>query len=267
MLTDGRVRLVLTQMSLRDRLQAAGRSCCAWTRRRAWWPGKAGRSAVLRHRRKPGLCHVHLGFDGLPKGVEVPHRAINRLLFGGRYARLYVSLRVAQVGADLIRRSTFEIWGPLLHGGCCVLFPEGVPDFAELEQGLRRQRIQTLWLTASLFNAIVDERPQTLRGIEQLLIGGEALSLPHVRRALRLLGPTTQLINGYGPTECTTFACCYPIPQGLPAESVSVPIGRPIGNTQAYVLDAHRQPVPIGVPEKCTSVVKGWPAAIETARS
>jgi amino acid adenylation domain-containing protein len=188
------------------------------------------------------------GSTGVPKGVEIPHRAINRLLWGAAYARLDASLRVAQLAPISFDASTFEIWGPLLHGGCCVLFPEGVPDFAELEQGLRRQRIQTLWLTASLFNAIVDERPQTLRGIEQLLIGGEALSLPHVRRALRLLGPTTQLINGYGPTECTTFACCYAIPQSVSAESVSLPIGRPIGNTQAYVLDAYRQPVPIGVP-------------------
>ena len=144
--------------------------------------------------------------------------------------------------------STLEIWGPLLHGGCCALFPGGVPDLDDLEQELRRQRIQTLWLTASLFNTVIDERPHALRGIEQLLIGGEALSLPHVRRALELLGSTTRLINGYGPTECTTFACCYPIPQTLSAEAASVPIGRPIGNTRAYVLDRQGEPVPIGVP-------------------
>ena len=128
------------------------------------------------------------GSTGVPKGVEIPHRAINRLLFGVDYARFDAGLRVAQSAPISFDASTLEIWGPLLHGGCCVLFPQGVPDFAELEQGLRRHRIQTLWLTASLFNAIVDERPQTLGGIEQLLIGGEALSLPHVRRALRLWG-------------------------------------------------------------------------------
>ena len=78
------------------------------------------------------------------------------------------------------------------------------------------------------------------------MIGGEALSISHVRRALERL-PATQIINGYGPTETTTFATTYPIPRSLPAALQTVPIGRPIANTTVYVLDAARQPVPIGV--------------------
>jgi aspartate racemase len=102
-------------------------------------------------------------------------------------------------------------------------------------------------LTASLFNVVVDQAPEALSEVGQLLIGGEALSVPHVRRALSLL-PSTQIINGYGPTESATFTCCYPIPARLDATTISIPIGRPIGNTQVYILDSHLNPTPIGVP-------------------
>ena len=186
MLADGRVRLVLTQTSLCNRLESTGVQLLCLD---ASTDSVSGQSqADLRcSAGAENLAYVIYtsGSTGVPKGVEIPHRAINRLLFGVDYARFDASLRVAQLAPISFDASTLEIWGPLLHGGCCVLFSPGVPDFAELEQGLRRHRIQTLWLTASLFNAILDERPQTLRGVEQLLIGGEALSLSHVRRALR----------------------------------------------------------------------------------
>ena len=262
-LADGPVRLVLTQRSRQKRLEAAGVPLLCLDEA-ADLVGGQSQAELHSSTHAENLAYVMYtsGSTGTPKGVEIPHRAINRLLFGGGYAQLDSALRVAQLAPISFDASTLEIWGPLLHGGCCVLFPGGVPDFAELEQGLRRQRIQTLWLTASLFNAIIDERPLALRGIEQLLIGGEALSLPHVRRALNLLGPATRLINGYGPTECTTFACCYPIPQTLPAEAVSVPIGRPIGNTQAYVLDASANWRRSACRASCTSAATAWPAAI-----
>ncbi|HEY8852940.1 MAG TPA: beta-ketoacyl synthase N-terminal-like domain-containing protein, partial [Gemmatimonadaceae bacterium] len=107
-------------------------------------------------------------------------------------------------------------------------------------------RVTTLWLTASLFNAIVDDDAEQLRGLGQLLIGGEALSVPHVRHAIEVL-PGTQLINGYGPTETTTFAICYRIPQVLPRDLKSIPIGKPIRDTRLYVLDSRGEPVPVGV--------------------
>src|SRR5262249_36733928 len=152
----------------------------------------------------------------VPKGVEVLHRGIVRLVCGADYAQLDETQSVLQLATLSFDASTFEIWGPLLHGGRCVLAPPQLPDSADLQPLLRQAKIRTLWLTSTLFNTLVDERVEALEGIEQLLVGGEALSVPHIRRALEALGNRTQLINGYGPTESTTFACCYRLPATIP---------------------------------------------------
>ncbi|HEY7511838.1 MAG TPA: amino acid adenylation domain-containing protein, partial [Vicinamibacteria bacterium] len=186
------------------------------------------------------------GSTGVPKGVEVRHRGVLRLVFGAEYARFgpqEVFLQLAPVSFDA---STLELWGPLLHGGRCVIHPERVPSPAELGETIRREGVTTMWLTASLFNAVVDEDPSALGGLAQLLIGGEALSVAHVRRALAAL-PRTRIVNGYGPTESTTFTCCFEIPRDLPAEARSVPIGPPIAGTRTWVLDQGLRPVPVGV--------------------
>jgi acyl-coenzyme A synthetase/AMP-(fatty) acid ligase/acyl carrier protein len=140
----------------------------------------------------------------------------------------------------------FELWGALLHGGSCVLWPGKVPGPGELEKVLKEHRVSTLWLTAALFNAVIEQEPQAFAELKQLLIGGEALSVRHVRKGLALL-PGTEIINGYGPTESTTFACCYSVPRELHDNLSSIPIGKPIGNTQVYILDPHLNPAPIGV--------------------
>jgi len=186
------------------------------------------------------------GSTGMPKGVEVRHRGIVRLLFGVDYAQLgpeQVFLQLAPLSFDA---STFEIWGPLLHGGRCVLFPERMATITGLGDALRSNKVNILWLTSSLFNSVIDHNPRALREVKQLLIGGEALSAPHVRYALEAL-PETHIINGYGPTEGTTFTCCYPIVPLEIAKAASIPIGKPIGNTRVYILDPHQQPVPVGV--------------------
>jgi len=186
------------------------------------------------------------GSTGVPKGVAVSHRNIVRLLFGVDYARFgpdEIFLQLAPLSFDA---STLEIWGPLLHGGRCVLYPGAVPSIEELGEVLQKNRVSTLWLTSSLFDAVIDYNPKVLRNVNQLLIGGEALSPPHVRRALEFL-PEARISNGYGPTEGTTFTCCYCIPRTLDPSAVSIPIGRPIANTRAYILDSHGNPVPPGV--------------------
>jgi len=186
------------------------------------------------------------GSTGLPKGVRVPHRAIARLLFAVSYLKLGRDQTFLQMAPVSFDASTLEIWGPLLHGGRLVIYPDRLPTAKQLKQTLEDHGVTAAWLTAALFNTLIDEDTGTLAGLQQLIIGGEALSVPHVCKAYEHL-PRTQIINGYGPTESTTFTCCYPIPRGLPTDARSVPIGKPIGNTRVYVLDRWMNRVPVGV--------------------
>jgi amino acid adenylation domain-containing protein len=195
-----------------------------------------------------GLAYINYtsGSTGRPKGVAVPHRAVLRLVFGTDFTPLdaeRVWLQLAPISFDA---ATLEIWGALLQGGQCVLFPgSGLPDPNELQQVIQQYSVTSMWITAALFNALITEAPQTLRGVKEILTGGEALSVSHIRSAQAQL-PETQFVNGYGPTENTTFTCCYRIPRPLPGGISSIPIGRPIGNTQIYILDPQLHPVPRG---------------------
>ena len=185
------------------------------------------------------------GSTGQPKGVGIPHRAVNRLVLGTDYTRFGKNEVFLQMAPTSFDASTFELWGALLHGARCVLYPDRAPSLTNLGQLIERDGVTTLWLTASLFNAVIDEVPEALKPIRRLLIGGEALSVAHVRRANELL-PDTQIINGYGPTENTTFTCCHPVPKQVDPDR-SIPIGRGIANTQVYLLDKFLNPVPVGV--------------------
>jgi amino acid adenylation domain-containing protein len=186
------------------------------------------------------------GSTGMPKGVEVLHRGIVGLLCGGDYVHFgpdEVFLQFCSISFDA---SNFEIWGALLHGGRCVLIPQRVPDLEQFRAVLQQGKVTTTMITPPFFNAVIDAAPEILAPVRQLLIIGEALSVPHIGRALSSL-PGTNLFNAYGPTETTTMSCCFQIPRTQNLMASSIPIGRPIGNTQVYILDKYRQPVPIGV--------------------
>lgn len=186
------------------------------------------------------------GTTGTPKGVAVPHRGVTRLVFGQDYARFGSDRRFLQLASLSFDAATLEIWGPLLHGGVCVLYPGGsLPDPTQLMACIRDNGVTTAWLTSTLFNTIVTVKPEALAGLEELLIGGEALAVSHVRKALALL-PDLQIINGYGPTENTTFTCCYRIPRDLPEDISSIPIGYPIAHTEVFILSDQLQPLAPG---------------------
>nr|AWI62629.1 nonribosomal peptide synthetase [Cystobacter sp.] len=185
------------------------------------------------------------GSTGQPKGVAVPHRAVVRLVKGGAYARFgpeRVFLQLAPISFDA---STFEIWGALLHGARLVLAPPGLQAPEAIAEAIQRHGVTTLWLTAGLFHQIVEQQPEALRSLQELLAGGDVLSVAHVRKLLAQPGGPA-VINGYGPTECTTFTCCHRV-EPADLSSPSIPIGRPIGQTRIYICDRYLRPVPVGV--------------------
>lgn len=184
------------------------------------------------------------GSTGRPKGVEVTHRGIVRLVRNTNYAEFgsgQVFLQFAPISFDA---STFEIWGSLLNGALLAVMAPGPASLEELGHAIERFGVTTLWLTAGLFHPMVEDHVSSLRGVRQLLAGGDVLSVPHVEKALREL-PDCVVINGYGPTENTTFTCCHAM-SGEQRLGSSVPIGRPIANTRVYVLDEQLRLLPVG---------------------
>jgi amino acid adenylation domain-containing protein len=184
------------------------------------------------------------GSTGTPKGVSVIHRGVVRLVKETNYVHLTAEEIILQLAPISFDASTFEIWGCLLNGGRLVICPPHTPSLEELGQIIQQYQVTTLWLTAGLFHLIVDEKIDALKSLRQLLAGGDVLSVPHVQKFLQTV-ENCQLINGYGPTENTTFTCCHPITVPLQL-GVSIPIGRPIANTQVYILDNNLQAVAIG---------------------
>ena len=190
----------------------------------------------------PAYVMFTSGSTGTPKGVVVPHLGIYRLVCDTDFIEFsdQVFLQLSALGFDA---STLEIWGPLLNGGTCVLHPEnGVITPAKLKESIESRGVTTLWLTSSLYNLIASEHLDTLVSLSQLLVGGEALSVSHVRLGLENL-PGTRMFNGYGPTENTTFTTIYPIPGDLPADVKRIPIGFPIHGTECDIFDEDLKPV------------------------
>ncbi|HKV37021.1 MAG TPA: amino acid adenylation domain-containing protein, partial [Pyrinomonadaceae bacterium] len=185
------------------------------------------------------------GSTGQAKGVAVTHRSVMRLVRGANYVELGAEQVLLQLAPMTFDASTFEVWGALLNGGRLVIAPPGPLSLEEIGRAVREGEVTTLWLTAGLFHQTVDERPTDLRGVRQLLAGGDVLSPRHVRRVIEASADTV-LINGYGPTENTTFTACHRMTE-VQKIGESVSIGRPISNTQIYILDGGMRPVPVGV--------------------
>ena len=191
----------------------------------------------------PAYVMFTSGSTGTPKGVVVPHRAVLRLVVQPSFMQLNDRTVFLHLAPQTFDASTLEIWGPLLNGGLVVLYPEDrLPTPSSLRAVIEEAGVNCLWMTASLFNNVLDQDARVFARLDYVLTGGEALSVQHVVRALALL-PRVHLINGYGPTENTTFTTCYSIPHDFPSDAPNVPIGTPIAGTELMIVDDRLTPV------------------------
>jgi amino acid adenylation domain-containing protein len=182
----------------------------------------------------------------IAQGVSIVHRSIERLAKGAEYARLTASETFLQHSPLSSDAATFEIWGSLLNGAKLVMPSSYRMSLQELGSTIQHHQITTLWLPTRLFHRLVDERIENLRSVQQLLIGGDTLSVRHAQKLLQEVA-TCKLSNVYSLTENATFTCYHTI-SALPETSISIPIGHPVANTQIYLLDSSLQPVPVGIP-------------------
>ncbi|WP_163871108.1 non-ribosomal peptide synthetase/type I polyketide synthase, partial [Myxococcus eversor] len=187
------------------------------------------------------------GSTGRPKGVAIEHRGLLRLCHAERYARYgahETSILLAPISFD---GSVLELCPSLLHGGRVVIYPaNAVPsDLDTLGEVMARHGVTFTHLPSGLFAQLVEHRPDILARLKEIHVGGEVLSAPHAHRALSSVRGS--MTNAYGPTEVSVISTTYSLQGPMPG-GVSFPIGTPIDNTQAYVLDARQQLVPVGVP-------------------
>jgi amino acid adenylation domain-containing protein len=243
MLEDSQTRILLTQSHLTGKIN---------------FPGKiieldrsenfSGADSNLKNVNTPAdLAYVMYtsGSTGNPKGVMVVHHNVVRLVLNTNYISFQKGDRILQTGAPVFDASTFEIWGALLNGLSLYLVKdEVILDAVKLAAELENNQITILWLTAPLFNQLAQHNPAMFATLKALLVGGDVLTPKHINR-VREECPGLKIINGYGPTENTTFSACFPIDRYY---EDNIPIGKPIANSSAYIVDRNNQLQPIGAP-------------------
>ena len=251
MLTDAAVRVVVTRPDLRGSIDT-GAAVLVTVDESPDETGPADAAPPEPVATPDSLAYILFtsGSTGRPKGVMVEHRSVLRLVCETDYVAFGPGERFAQVSDASFDAFTFELWGALLHGGAlCVVPTETLLTAGGLGRALKENRLTSMFLTSALFTEVMADHPDSFAGMHNLLVGGDALNVTRVRQLIEgdPAHRPASLLNGYGPTETTTFAVCGLI-DAVPAAATSVPIGRPIANTSGYVLDALLRPVPTGVP-------------------
>lgn len=184
------------------------------------------------------------GSTGKPKGVEIEHKSVVRLVKNNKFFPFNSEHKILQTGAPVFDATTFEIWGALLNGGMLyVPKNETIISAEKLEECIKGKNITTIWLTSSLFTQLVDLSDEIFDELNFLLVGGDVLSVKHINK-IRRRNPKLIIINGYGPTENTTFSTTFNIEKEY---NTNIPIGKPISNSIAYIFNSKNKVQPIGV--------------------
>jgi amino acid adenylation domain-containing protein len=246
MLEDSAAPVLLTQKWFADLLPAKSKIVCIDTD----WDKIAASSTENPATQNSADSLAYLiytsGSTGQPKGIGIPHRGVVRLVRNTNYYDFGPDETLLQLAPISFDASTFEVWGSLLNGGRLVVMPPEAPSLEELGRALQQHGITTLFLTTGLFHLMVNGQLESLLGLRRLLSGGEVLS-PHAVNQVVEAGGALTFCDIYGPTENTTFSTFYPV-QSSASFGATVPIGKPINNTQVYVLDGESRPTPAGVP-------------------
>ncbi|MFF5284362.1 amino acid adenylation domain-containing protein, partial [Streptomyces sp. NPDC013171] len=193
----------------------------------------------------PACLMFTSGSTGRPKAILSSHRNLVATLIGQPYLPVgpeQVYLQCSPVSWDAF---SLEFWGALLHGGTAVLQPGQKPEPALVTDLARRHRVTTLLLSATLFNYLTDEHPEAFETVTTAFTVGEAASPAHVHK-LQQLRPGITVLNGYGPAEVMIYATTHTVEPGDEPHAV-IPIGTPLVNKPAYVLDAQLDLCPPGV--------------------
>ncbi len=192
----------------------------------------------------PAYVMFTSGTTSEPKGVVVPHRGVTRLVIDTNYIAIGPDDAILQFSTPSFDASTLEIWGALLNGAALVLYTGAVLDPNLFKRQIAEHKVTIAWLTAALFHLFADNYLEALRPLKVLLAGGDVLRPNAVRKVLEQIEGIT-LVNGYGPTENTTFTCCHVMTRANPPAE-TVPIGRAVRGTEVFILDPERRPVAQG---------------------
>jgi amino acid adenylation domain-containing protein len=246
MVSDAQVPILLTQKHLANRfsdLEVKQVYLDVWE-----IIGQNSQQNLVNNTTSENLAYVIYtsGSTGKPKGVMIPHRGVNRLVLNTNYVKIHATDVIGQVSNCSFDAATFEIWGALLNGARLVIVSQDIILSPEkFATCIQEQKLGIMFLTAALFNQMAKEVPTAFHSMRYLIVGGEALDPRWIKKVLQH-GAPEYLLNGYGPTENTTFSVCDRI-QDVAEGTTNIPIGHPIANTQTYVLDSNLQPVPVGI--------------------
>lgn len=174
------------------------------------------------------------GTTGEPKGAAITHENLQRMVFDRACFEVERGQRVLSMSPLTFDLSIYDAIAVVANGATSVQAPARVLDRRALEHTLRRHTPTHAFMSTAVFHALTDSDFRPLATLERIIVGGDVLSRVSVDR-FRSWGSSTAIVNGYGPTECTTVVSSERV-GGWRAPSI--PIGRPVDGTRLYVLDS-----------------------------